>query len=105
MAWLDDGRALGPLRALSAEALGVPDCCHVGTALATATCPALEVLGAGSAGAGCLGAATALGLGQGGACGSGSAGALGSGVGAGLGTSGRLWSPAASLGGLKANAG
>ncbi|XP_062204916.1 uncharacterized protein LOC133906962 [Phragmites australis] len=110
VAWLDNGRALGPLRALSAEALGVPDCYHADAALAAAICPALEVLGAGSAGAGCSGAAAALGSGHGGACGSGSTGALGSGAlssgaGAGLGTSGRLWSPAASLGSLKANKG
>ncbi|XP_062195347.1 uncharacterized protein LOC133898692 [Phragmites australis] len=118
---LDDDRALGPLRAPSAEALGVPDCCPVGTALAEAVRPILEVLGAGSTGSGCSGAASALGSGQGGACGSSSAGALygsisvgalygsssasalGSGAGVGPGASGHPWSPAASLGGLKAN--
>ena len=58
-AWLDDDRALGPLRALSIEALGVPNGCHVDVALAAATCPTLEVLGTGSAGVGCSGAAAA----------------------------------------------
>ncbi|XP_062224585.1 uncharacterized protein LOC133923166 [Phragmites australis] len=103
-AWLDGGRVLGPLRALSAEALGVPDDCRAGAAGATlaatsstaATRSALGVIGAGSDGAGCSGVPTALGSGQVGALGSRPAGALGSGAGTGLSSSG--WPPAGSLG-------
>ncbi|XP_062230065.1 uncharacterized protein LOC133927633 [Phragmites australis] len=109
-AWLDGGRALGLLRALSAEVLEVSDDYRAGTALVAttstaATHSALGMLGAGSDGVGCSRAATALGLGQGGSGSTGTlgsgAGALDQGAGANLGSSGCLWPPAGSLGGLK----
>ncbi|XP_062224550.1 uncharacterized protein LOC133923120 [Phragmites australis] len=112
-AWLDGGQVLDPLQALSVEALGVPDNCHAGAALAATTstvaaCSALGVLRVGSDGTGYSGAAATLSSGQGGACSFYSASALGSGAGAfglgagvGLGSSGYLWPPAGSLGSLK----
>ncbi|XP_062193474.1 uncharacterized protein LOC133896843 [Phragmites australis] len=109
-AWLDGGRVLGPLRAISAEALGIPDDCRAGTALAATTSTVatrftLGMLRAGSDGAGYSGAAAALGSGQVGTLSSGPTGALGSGAGAlgpGAGAGlGCLWPPAGSLGGLK----